>query len=71
MFDADTSEFMLRATIIDDDLLEPTERFELQLATSDQDVVVLNPDVANVNILDNDREWYSSRNTGYSVSFMH
>ena len=71
MFDADTSEFMLRATIIDDDLLEPTERFELQLATSDQDVVMLNPDVANVNILDNDREWYSSRNTGYSVSFMH
>ena len=61
VFDEDTSEFMLRAIIIDDELLEPTERFELQLATSDQDVM-LNPDVANVNILDNDREWYSSIN---------
>ena len=56
VFDSTTNQFMMPVTIIDDDLLEPTERFQLTLATLDGDVM-LNPDRADVDILDNDRKW--------------
>lgn len=57
VFDQDTNQTQLRVTFINDDVLEPNERLQLLLNSSD-DNVILNPETAEVNILDDDGELF-------------
>ena len=53
-FDENTTEACVDISIIDDDIVEDTEDFSVTLATDDS-AVMLEPDSAIVNILDQDR----------------
>ncbi len=53
-FDRDTSNFTISIDIIDDLIHELNEEFFGRLTTSDEDVVILNPQQTRVRIADND-----------------
>ena len=60
-FNASSLSQTLRVTFIDDGVLEPDERLELRLSSTDS-VVILNPRTADVIIQDDDGQcWLQSK----------